>query len=153
MHKEYSGKRAVVRYRGGVAGEEPFEDYTKGEPEVIIIGAGLVPRGIEELLYSMEIGEQRQALIPCDKAYGQHDPEGVVRYTRSFVRNGNQLQVGDIFAWEHPVTLCDVPVQCIAADADTVTIDFNHFLAGKDLEYWFELIDVLDDAGNSLLKC
>lgn len=150
MHKEYSGKRALVRYRGGVVGEEPFEDYTQGEPEVILMGAGFVPRGVEETLYSMDIGEKRHAIIPCSKAYGQHDPEGVQRYTRSFVRNGDQLQAGDIFAWEHPVSLKEVPVQCIEADEYTVTIDFNHLLAGKDLEYWFELIDVIDDDGVSL---
>lgn len=150
MHKEYSGKRAFVRYRGGVVGEEPFEDYTQGEPEVILVGAGFVPRGIEELLYSMDIGEQRQAVIPCEKAYGLHDPEGVQRYTRAFVRNGDKLEVGDVFSWEHPVSQREVPVKCIEADEYTVVIDFNHLLAGKDLEYWFELIDVVDDDGVSL---
>ena len=149
-HKEYSGKRALTYYRGGIAGEEPFEDCTQGDPIVIEMGAGLVPRGIEELLYSMGIGEQRQAVIPCDKAYGQHDPDGVQCYTRSFIRNGYALKEGDIFAWEHPVSHKEVPVKCIEATEHTVTIDFNHLLAGKDLEYWFELIDVIDGRGVSL---
>jgi len=149
-HKEYSGKRALVYYRGGIVGEEPFEDCTKDDPVVIEIGASLVPRGIEELLYSMDIGEKKQAVIPCDKAYGKHDPEGVQRYLRSFLHNGNALQVGDVFAWNHPVSKKEVPVQCIEATEHMVTIDFNHFLAGKDLNYWFELIDVIDNKGISL---
>lgn len=153
MHKEYSGKRALVYYRGGVAGEEPFEDYTKGEPVEIIVGAGLVPRGIEELIYSMDIGEQKQEIIPCEKAYGQHDPEGVQVYTRSFIRNGEELRKGDIFAWVHPVSLKEVPVQCIEATEYTVTIDFNHLLAGKNLEYWLKLVDVINDDGVSVTAC
>ena len=149
-HKEYSGKRALVRYRGGIVGEKPFEDFTEGDPEVILVGGGFVPRGVEELIYSMNIGEQKQAVISCDKAYGAHDPEGVQRYTRSFVRNGYSLQEGDVFAWKHPVSLKEVPVRCVEANEHTVTVDFNHPLAGKDLEYWFELIDVIDDSGASL---
>jgi FKBP-type peptidyl-prolyl cis-trans isomerase 2 len=55
-----------------------------------------------------------------------------------------RLEVGSVITWEHPVSQQSVPVKCIAATRDTVTIDFNHLLAGKDLRYWFELVDVLD---------
>lgn len=89
-------------------------------------------------------------LIPCEKAYGPHDPEGVQQYLRSFVKKWRQAQKVDVFVWEHPVSGKDVPVRCIEADEYSVTIDFNHFLAGKDLEYWFELIDVLDERGASI---
>ncbi|NTU88386.1 MAG: peptidylprolyl isomerase [Actinobacteria bacterium] len=152
MHKEYSGKYALVRYRGGAEGEEILEDYSKGDPIGIIIGGGQVPKGIEEAFYDMEIGEKRTVVIPCDQAYGNHDPEGVQRYTRSFIKNGDKLEVGVIFAWEHPVTHKPVPVKCIEATENTVTIDFNHLLAGKNLKYWLELVDVLDDNGASIKK-
>lgn len=55
--------------------------------------------------------------------------------------------------FSHGGTLCrekNVPVVCIEAAKDVVTIDFNHLLAGKDLEYWFKLVDVVDDAGVSI---
>lgn len=149
-HKEYSGKYALVHYRGGAQGEETLEDYSTGEPIEIIIGGGQVPRGFEEALYDMEIGESGTVVIPCDKAYGYHDPDGVQRYTRSFIKNGDKLEVGVIFAWEHPVSHEMVPVTCIDATESTVTIDFNHLLAGKNLEYWIELVDVLDDSGVSI---
>ena len=101
-HREYSGKTAHVRYRGGPVGEPVLEDCTAGEPERIVMGAGEVPRGIEEALYDMEIGEQRDVVVPCAKAYGDHDPEGVVRYPRSFLAEGATLHVGDFVTWEHP---------------------------------------------------
>lgn len=143
MHREYSGKTALVRYRGGVVGEEPVEDFSHGAPEPIILGAGEVPRGIEEALYDMEIGEQREVVIPCAKAYGEHDPEGVVRYLRSFLADGEDLHVGDLVAWEHPVSHRIVPVTVVEETDETLTIDFNHPFAGKDLLYWLELVDVV----------
>ena len=149
-HKEYNGCVALVHYRGGVLGEEPFDDCTAGEPERIVLGGSDVPVGVSEVLYDMEIGEERTAVIPCKKAYGHHDSQGVQRYARSFIAGGDRLEEGVVFAWQHPVSGKNVPVKCVATTTDTVTIDFNHLLAGKDLEYWFQLVDVVDDNGASV---
>ena len=149
-HQEYSGKTAYVRYQGGPVGEPALEDCTAGEPERIVMGAGEVPRGIEEALYDMEIGEQRDVVVPCAKAYCEHDPEGVVRYLRSFLAEGATLHMGDLVACEHPVSHQVVPVKVVGETEDTLTVDFNHLLAGKDLAYRLELVDVVDADGRSL---
>ena len=147
MEKKYrrrSGKCALVRYRGGPVDGEIVEDRSQGEPVRIIIGAGQVPPGVEDILDEMEIGSQMECIIPRAKAYGAHDPEGVKTYPRWFIKGGERLEAGSIIAWDHPVSQQSVPVRCIAVTKDTVTIDFNHLLAGQDLRYWFELVDVLD---------
>jgi len=143
MHKEYLGKTALVRWKGGELGGEVFDDCSTGEPERIDLGAGQVPRGIEEAIYDMEIGEQRDVVIPPEKAYGAHDPAGVVKYLRSFLVDGDELHVGDLVAWEHPVSHETVPVRVVAETDYELTIDFNHMLAGKSLAYWIELVDVV----------
>ena len=128
-HREYRGKTALVYYRGGAAGEEIVEDHSpavQSEPERILLGSGEVPLGVSDVLYDMEVGEERRAVIPCDRAFGRHDPEGVQRYARMLVPGGDRLEAGVVF------------------------VDFNHLLAGKDLEYWFKLVDVVDDAGVSV---
>lgn len=149
-HKGYNGCVALAYYRGGVCGEEPFDDCSTGEPQRIVLGGSDVPVGVSEALYDMGIGEERTVIIPCEKAYGLHDSQGVVRYARSFIAGGDKLEEGTVFAWKHPVSGRDVPVKCIEATKDTVVIDFNHLLAGKDLEYWFKLVDVVDDSGMSV---
>lgn len=149
-HKEYNGCVALVHYRGGVLGEYPFDDRMAGEPERIVLGGGDVPIGVSEVLYDMEIGEERTVVIPCKKAYGLHDSQGVRRYARSFIAGGDKLQEGVVFAWRHPVSGKNVPVKCVGTTKDTVTIDFNHLLAGKDLEYRFRLVDVVDGDGVSV---
>lgn len=146
-HSEYNGKTALVYYKGGAVGEEPVDDHSpavQDQPEPILLGSSEVPRGVSDVLYDMAIGEERTVIIPVDRAYGAHDPAGVQRYGRSFIPGGERLEAGTIFAWTHPVSGAAVPVRCIDATEDTVTIDFNHLLAGKDLQYWFKLVDVVD---------
>lgn len=146
-HDGYNGKVALVFYRGGVVGEDPFDDHSpsaQADPERILLGSSEVPRGVSEVLYAMAIGEEQTAVIPADKAYGRHDPAGVQRYPRAALAGGDRLAVGDVFAWTHPVSGAQVPVRCVDATQDTVVIDFNHLLAGKDLEYWFKLVDVVE---------
>jgi len=141
-HRQYSGKRALVRYKGGAVGEEPVEDYSQGDPVEIAIGTGQVPCGVDEVLYDMAVGERRHVVIPCEKAYGRHDPEGVRRFPRSYFDQGEDIEVGSVFAWHHPVSGALVPALCTEAMKDAVVIDYNHPFAGKDLEYWFELVGV-----------
>ena len=151
FHQEYRGKRLLVYYKGGAKGEEPVEDHFDGQPEEIVLGAGLVPPGVDEVLYDMEIGECRTAIIPCEKAYGQHDPEGVRTYPKMMLPHMESIEEGDLIWWTHPVSGVDVPVKVISVTDYAVVIDFNHLLAGKDLEYCFKLIDVIDHEGNSIL--
>jgi|GEM_PF-972034 len=143
-HREYHGKTALVRYRGGAVGEEIIEDLSQGDPVKVRLGAGDVPKGVDAILYDMDIGEQRTAIILAKDAYGEHDPEGVQHYPRHFVNTKERLEVGSVIGWQHPVSGVVVPVVVIEATQNTVTIDFNHLLAGKDLEYWFELVDIID---------
>ena len=143
-YRQRSGKCALVRYRGGPMGGEIVEDRSQGAPVRIIIGAGQVPPGVEDILNEMEVGSQGEYIVPCVKAYGAHDPEGVKTYPRRLVKDGDKVEVGSVVAWNHPVSQQTVPVKCVGVTQDTVTIDFNHLLAGHDLRYWFELVDILD---------
>ena len=141
-HAERSGKRALVRYRGTTATNEPIEDYSTGEPVEVYIGTGAVPPGIDQALYDMEVGERRTVRLALREAYGEHDPAGVRLYPRSFIRNGDKLREGTVFAWTNPASGRDIPVKVVEADEHYVTVDFNHPLAGKELIYWIELVSV-----------
>ncbi len=142
-YSERSGRCALVRYRGGAVGENPLEDFSKGEPVEIYVGTGAVPPGIDDALYEMEIGEQVTVRIPPARAYGDHDPRGVQVYPRSFVVNGDKLAMGTVFTWTNPASGKEIPVRVIGATKDYVKVDFNHPLAGKEIEYWIELVDIV----------
>jgi FKBP-type peptidyl-prolyl cis-trans isomerase 2 len=103
-----------------------------------------VPPGIDEILYDMEIGEQRTVRIAPEKAYGEYDPQGVQVYPRSFIPGGETLEEGQIIGWKNPGNGAILPVKVIRAEADYLQMDYNHPLAGKSLEYWIELLDIID---------
>lgn len=138
-----SGKYAVVRYRGGAQNEEIVDDHFQ-EPTRIRIGVGEVPRGIDEALYQMEIGETRTVIIPPEKAYGHHDPAGVHFFQRSTFPNGKEIHIGFTGKWRNPITQRFIPAICTKETEDYVQIDFNHPLAGKTLQYEISLIDIED---------
>jgi FKBP-type peptidyl-prolyl cis-trans isomerase 2 len=101
-----------------------------------------VPPGIDEALYEMEIGEQRKVLIPPERGYGFHDPQGVRVYPRSMIPGGDELELGSVISWANPVNGAALPVRVIEVVPDYVKLDFNHPLAGKTLEYWLELVGI-----------
>jgi FKBP-type peptidyl-prolyl cis-trans isomerase 2 len=137
------GRRALVYYRGGVQGEEVIDDFSTGQPAEILIGYGQIPPGIDELLLEMQVGEERIVTLPPEKTYGQHDPAGVESYARLSIEGGATLQTGDWLTWTNPNSRRRIPVRVTATTTDTVTLDFNHPLAGKHLEYWIKLVDIV----------
>ena len=138
------GKYALIRYKGGALGEEPVEDYSKGEPQRVRIGYCEVPNGIDNALFEMEVGESGTVIISSDLGYGDYDPNGVRIISRSEIPDGYDLEVGSILGWRSPVTRKVLPVRVIEAYEDYVKLDYNHPLAGKSLEYWIELVDVVE---------
>lgn len=138
------GKCAYIRYKGGVLGEEPFDDRSQGEPFKVILGAGSVVPGIEDALSEMAEGEERVIVVPCEEAYGRRDPDGVQTYPRTMFTFGSELEVGDVFQWTNPASGMPIPVRVIDATADAVTVDFNHPLAEKTLEYWLKVERIVD---------
>lgn len=138
------GKCAYVHWKGGVAGEEPVDDRSTGEPVKIILGAGQVCPGIEDVLSEMQPGEERTVVIPPEDAYGRHDPDGVQTYPRTFIPFGNELEEGDVFAWTNPASGQQIPVRVIESRPDAIVVDFNHPFADKTLEYWLRVEEIVD---------
>lgn len=144
-NSQRSGKWALVRYIGGIAGETPIDDCWEGEPVKLRMGVGNVPRGIDEALYEMAIGETRAVVIPPEKGYGEHDPSGVQIYQRSAFPNGEEIYEGFVGKWRNPVSQQFIPAICTKATKDYLEIDFNHPFAGKMLEYRIQLVDIVDE--------
>lgn len=142
---ERFGRYALVNYRGGVEGEEPFEDYFDDAPRKFRLGYNEVPRGIEDALFEMAIGETRDVVVPPEKAYGTHDPAGVQVRMRADVPDGETLEVGSVLGWTSPISRQVLPVRVVVATQDYVKLDYNHPLADKTLMYTLHLVDVVDE--------
>lgn len=138
------GKYALLHYKGGALGEDPIEDYSQGELKKVRLGYNEIPRGLDEALFEMKIGESGTVIVPPEKAYGDHDPYGIQIRMRSEVPDGASLKVGSVLGWKNPISQKIIPVRVVEATDDYVKLDYNHPLAGKSLEYWLELVDIVD---------
>ncbi|WP_417144353.1 FKBP-type peptidyl-prolyl cis-trans isomerase [Raoultibacter massiliensis] len=136
------GKLASIRYRGGVKGEEPADDRSSGDPLTVMLGDMSLPRGIEEAVLDMQVGEQRTIDIPCEKGYGEHQDKLANWYPKTMVDGGYDLAVGDVMFWTNQEDGRRMPVWVTEMTQDAVKLDFNHPFAGKTLTYWIELVDL-----------
>lgn len=121
------------------------QDYypPTGQPEEIsfCMGWGVMPPGLEEALLGLEEKAQKKVLLSAAEAYGETDQELIMEVPLSDFAPGVELKPGQVFETEdeegHQVYFVVQEVR-----PETVLIDFNHPLAGKDLEVSFTVRQV-----------
>ena len=137
------GSVVGIRYLGGIKGEEPVDERMSGDPLVVMVGDMKLPRGIEQALVGMEVGQKKTVEVPPDLGYGLYREELAQWYPRMMLDDGYSLETGDIVFWNNRQVGTKQPAFVTEATDDTVRIDFNHPFAGKTLEYRIELVEVL----------
>lgn len=142
MAKAKIGDKVKVHYTGKLEDGTVFDSSVEGEPLEFTIGSGEIIPGFEDEIIGMEEGEKKTFTIPSDKAYGPHREELMLKVARDEFPpdiepfEGQNLQLrqpdGQVFY-----------VVVIEVDEKTVTLDANHPLAGKDLTFDVELVEIL----------
>jgi len=121
--------------------DEMLESTEDGEPILFIQGIGQIIPGLENALYGMEVGDQKTVVIQPEEAYGEYDPESLQEAKKEEFSEEVPLDVGTFLDLEDDEG--DVlSAQVIAAEEDTVTLDFNHPLAGKTLTFEITVADL-----------
>ena len=132
---------AKVNYTGTIADGTVFDESPEDRPLLFIIGKGEVIPGFEEAVEGMYCGETKTVTIPCDKAYGASKPELLEKVDRKLLGDDVELCLGG----QLQITNEDGTVLCVMIREitdDTVTLDANHPLAGKDLIFDIKVLDV-----------
>jgi FKBP-type peptidyl-prolyl cis-trans isomerase SlyD len=121
--------------------DEMLESTEDGEPILFIQGIGQIIPGLENALYGMEVGDQKTVVIQPEDAYGEYDPESLQDAKKEEFSEEVPLDVGTFLDLEDDEG--DIlSAQVIAAEEDTVTLDFNHPLAGKTLTFEITVTDL-----------
>jgi len=121
--------------------DEMLESTEDGEPILFIQGIGQIISGLENALYGMEVGDQKTIVIQPEDAYGDYDPESLQEAKKEEFSEEVPLDVGTFLDLEDDEG--DIlSAQVIAAEEDTVTLDFNHPLAGKTLTFEITVSDL-----------
>lgn len=120
--------------------EKIFNPKIKYKPVPVIIGAGFVIPGLDEELEKMKPGEKKKVTIPADRAFGQRKKELVKVVPESAFKKQNFKPRPGII-----VDFSGTKGRIQSASAGRVRVDFNHPLAGKDLEYEIEIKKQITD--------
>lgn len=127
---------ATVHYTGTLPGSGEVFDSSEGrDPLTFLVGHKQMIPGFEEELMGAEKGERRTFTLEPDRAYGQKMEEAIQTIPKDMF--------GDIEPEVGMTLMSDVgPFNVAAVDGDTITVDFNHKLAGETLEFSVEVVDV-----------
>lgn len=111
-----------------------IDSSADGEPLLFLQGAGQIIPGLEQALYGMTMGEEKQVTVAPADGYGEMDPEGVQFFPASAFPAEMALEVGMALQAQdnsgHAYTVYVSEIQ-----DDGVLLDFNHPLAGETLHF------------------
>ena len=127
---------ATVHYTGTLPDSGEVFDSSEGrDPLTFLVGHKQMIPGFEEELMGAEKGERRTFTLEPERAYGQKMEEAIQTIPKDMF--------GDIEPEVGMTLMSDVgPFNVTAGDGDTITVDFNHKLAGETLEFSVEVVDV-----------
>jgi peptidylprolyl isomerase len=141
-----TGDTVRVHYRGTLSDGSEFDSSADREPLEFVAGTGQVIPGFDSAVLSLAPGEKTTVTIPADEAYGAHDPEGLRTFPISAFPSppevGWAVELGGPSGERIPATILEV-------SEEEVTLDFNHPLAGQDLTFELELVEVVPEGDGS----
>ena len=135
------GDTVSVHYTGTLASGEVFDSSVERDPLKFTLGKGQLIPGFEHAIMGLSVGEKAITNIPSLEAYGEHNPEMVIEVPMNQLPLELDAQVGMQLQLNQPDGQA-IPVQITQIEGETVTIDANHPLAGKDLNFDIEVVEV-----------
>lgn len=141
MAQAQQGNTVKVHYTGKLDDGSVFDSSANRDPIEFTIGEGRVIPGFENGIVGMNTGESKTISIPADQAYGPHREDMVVAVDKKHLPPDLEAEVGDQLQMRQSD---GQPVVVTVADIndESITLDANHPLAGKDLTFDVELVEV-----------
>lgn len=137
-----AGKTCRTHYRGTFNDGTQFDSsYDRGEPLEFICGAGQMIRGFDAAVADMEVGQIIDVHLMPEEAYGMADPNAVFTMEIAQLPGSEDLTVGQQVYLSNQYGQ-PFPVKVTAKDEKNITFDANHEMAGKELNFRIELVEV-----------
>ena len=136
------GKTCRTHYKGTVNDGTQFDSsHDRGEPLEFVCGAGQMIRGFDQAVADMEVGQVVDVHLMPEEAYGMPDPNAVFTVEIAQMPGSEDLVVGQQVYLTNPYGQ-PFPVKVTAKEETTITFDANHEMAGKELNFQIELVEV-----------
>ena len=142
MEGKNVGKTCRTHYRGTFNDGSQFDSsYDRGEPLEFVCGAGQMIKGFDAAVANMDVGQVVDIHLTPEEAYGQPDPNAIFTVAISQLPGAEELSAGEQVYLQNQFGQ-PFPVKVAAKDAETITFDANHEMAGKELNFRIELVEV-----------
>lgn len=136
------GKTCKVHYRGTFNDGTQFDSsYDRGEPIEFVCGSGMMIQGFDKAVASLNVGESVDIHLMPEEAYGEVDPEAFITVAISELPGSEDLKVDDMIYLQNEYGQ-QFPAKVTALTDSEITFDANHEMAGKELNFRIELIEV-----------
>ncbi|MEO1537196.1 MAG: peptidylprolyl isomerase [Pseudomonadota bacterium] len=142
MSEAKSGDTVRIHYTGTLSDGSTFDSSDDRDPLEFTLGSGQVIPGFDKAVTGMTVGEAQTVEIPAADAYGAHDPNGRQPFPRDQVPGNVPLDIGTRLQLSGPQ---GQPIMVTVAEVTEteVILDANHPLAGKDLTFTIELMEIV----------
>lgn len=142
MQQVKSGDKVKVHYHGRLSNGETFDKSEGRAPLEFEVGSGMVIPGFDDGVTGMTVGEKKTINIPFNEAYGPRNPEMIIDMPKDRFPKDMEIEVG------MPLAMSDgqgqqFQVVVTQIKDDAVVLDANHPLAGQDLTFDLELVEIV----------
>ena len=135
------GDAVRVHYTGTLEDGTTFDTSIGSDPLEFTLGEGSMIPGFEQAVDGLKVGQSKTVTIPAEEAYGLYNDELLLVFSREQLPAGINPEIGQ----ELQMQTTDgriVTVPVIEVSEETITVDANHPLAGKDLTFEIELVEI-----------
>jgi len=141
MTQVKNGDTVKVHYTGKLTTGDQFDSSVGREPLEFTVGAGQMIPGFDAALPGMIVGDKKTVNIPAADGYGEVNEQAIIEFPKENVPADMKLEPG------MSLTLSNqegqpFPVVVKEIKDDVIILDANHFLAGKDLVFDIELVEI-----------
>ncbi|WP_300599598.1 peptidylprolyl isomerase [Niabella sp.] len=148
MQQAKKGDKVKVHYHGKLTTGETFDSSEGRDPLPFEIGSGMVIKGFDDGVTGMAVGDKKTITIPAEEAYGAVNPDMIIEMPKDRLPQDMEVEVGMPLVMSDPQgQQFQVTVKEITEDK--IVLDANHPLAGKDLVFDLELVEI--EGGSPLI--
>jgi peptidylprolyl isomerase len=142
MSEVKAGDTVAIHYTGTLTDGTTFDSSDGRDPLEFEVGSGQIIAGLDKAIPGMVVGDKKVVEIPCEEAYGAINPENRQSIPREQIPDDIPLELGLTLQMQSPDSQHVMPVTVVEINDTEVTMDANHALAGKDLNFAIEVVSI-----------
>ncbi len=146
-----NGHFVQLHYTGSFPDGEVFDSSEGKEPLEVLAGKGMLIKGFDDALLKMSVGEEKEIDITSDQGYGERREELVREIKKDEIDASITPEVGMMLGIRAPTGQV-FPATVVEVEEETIKLDANHPLAGKDLHFKIKILDAREPTDADMEK-